>query len=88
MSDPTPDHETDLGEQPTPTVEAPELVPGGPDAVIEPEPEPVVPDLAPENNPAVEDAPAETREGEDTATEATEAADGEPDTDGAEESPV
>lgn len=84
MSEPT----ADLGPQPTPVTEEPDLVPGGPDAVAAVETDPVVPDLPPEHNPAVDDAPAETRAGEDTSTEATEAADGEPETEAAEESPA
>lgn len=83
----TPDS-PDLGPLPTPTVEEPELHPGGPDAVQQPDPEPVVPELPPEHNPAVEDAPAETRESDDTGTEATRSPDGEASSDGADESPA
>lgn len=77
-----------IGDLPEPQVEAPELHPGGPDAIEDVDPDPVVPELPPERNPAVDAAPVETREAEDTSTEATESADGEPATDAAEESPA
>lgn len=80
--------EPELGDLPTPTAEEPELHPGGPDAILDREPEPLVADLPPETNPAVDDAPAETREGEDTDTAATASPDGESQVDPAAESPA
>ncbi|MBM7507518.1 hypothetical protein JOE61_001332 [Nocardioides salarius] len=67
------DEAADLGPMPTPQAEEPQLVPGGVDAFGELSPEPVVPDLSASANPATEDAPAETSEGEDTSTKATDA---------------
>jgi len=53
------------------------------------EPDPPGRDLDPENNPAVEDVlPDEMFEGEDTSTEATESEEGAADTAGEEESPA
>ena len=65
--------DSDLGPQPEPEIEPGEPPPGGPDA-IEPDPEDSgVRDLAPEDNPAVDDrAPDVLKEGEDTSTKATE----------------
>jgi hypothetical protein len=85
----------DLGPQPEPEIEPGEPNPGGADAVDGgdgvdgefAEPEPAGRDLAPDKNPAVEDAlPDEMTETEDTDTEATKG-DGE-DVDVEEESPA
>ena len=65
------DQGTDLGPMPEPEAEDPQLHPGGPDAVLDRETDPLVPDPVAEDNPATEGAPAETREGEDTSTKAT-----------------
>ena len=82
------DEATDLGPMPTPQAEEPQLVPGGVDAFGELSPEPVVPDLSASANPATEDAPAETSEGEDTRTKATDKADEADDVEPTEESPA
>jgi hypothetical protein len=68
-SDSAPD--TELGAKPEPEAVAPQLHPGGPDAVLTRETDPVVPDVAAEDNPATENAPTATSEGEDTSTKAT-----------------
>ncbi len=62
-----------LSPKPDPEIEPPEPNPGGADAIeFEPEAE-AIPDLDPDDNPAVEDAlPDEMKRGEDTSTEATE----------------
>lgn len=62
---------SDLGPMPEAEAEDPQLHPGGPDAVLDRETEPLVPDPVAEDNPATEDIPAETQEGEDTSTRAT-----------------
>ncbi|MBF4161666.1 hypothetical protein [Nocardioides acrostichi] len=74
----------DLGPRPEPRATAPELHPGGADAVVERETDPVVPDVSADDNPATENAPAGTREGEDTSTQATRGEDA----DGDSESPA
>ena len=71
---------SDLGPQPEPEIEPGEPNPGGPDAIPENGGR-TVPDLGPEDNPAVEERlPPTLREEmaslEDTSTEATESADG------------
>ncbi|GHJ58811.1 hypothetical protein NOK12_13290 [Nocardioides sp. OK12] len=78
----------DLGPMPTPQAEEPELVPGGVDAIGEVSDQPVVPDLAASANPATENAPAETSEGEDTSTKATDDDDDADDVAPTEESPA
>ncbi len=78
----------DLGPMPTPQAEEPELVPGGVDAIGEVSSDPVVPDLSASANPATENAPAETSEGEDTRTKATDEADDADDVEPTEESPA
>jgi hypothetical protein len=87
----------DLGPQPDPEIEPGEPNPGGVDAVdagdgVDGErarPDPDIPDLDPESNPAVEDAlPEEMKQTEDTETEATRSDDGKADTAGEEESPA
>ncbi|MCW2792108.1 MAG: hypothetical protein JWO76_1206 [Nocardioides sp.] len=63
----------DLGPRPDPKIEPGEPNPGGVDAIDGgDEPEPTIPDLPTDKNPAVEDAaPDELKEGEDTSTQAT-----------------
>ncbi|ANH38320.1 hypothetical protein I601_1890 [Nocardioides dokdonensis FR1436] len=78
----------DLGPMPTPHAEEPQLVPGGPDAFGEVSTDPVVPDVSAGANPATEDAPAETSEGEDTSTKATESDEDSDEVDPSEEAPV
>jgi hypothetical protein len=46
----------ELGEQPTPEIEPAEPNPGGVDAIDDDEEPPVVPELSPRDNPAVEEA--------------------------------
>ena len=67
-----------LGPMPEASTEPPERWPGGADSVADEEKygvildQPSVPDLSPEDNPAVEDAaPDEIKEPEDTDTKAT-----------------
>jgi hypothetical protein len=64
---------TDLGPMPEPQIEPGEPNPGGVDAITGEMAVPVVADLPPELNPAVDqDAnPHELTEGEDTSTQAT-----------------
>ena len=50
--------------------------------------EPLVPDLSASANPAIENAPAETSEGEDTSTKATERDEDSDDVEPTEEAPV
>lgn len=88
MNDENKDSDVDLGPMPTPHAEEPDLVPGGVDAFGELSDEPVVPDLSASANPATEDAPAETSEGEDTRTKATDKADDADDVEPTEESPA
>lgn len=58
---------TELGEQPTPEIDPAEPPPGGVDALGDEDESPVVPDLSPDDNPALEDAtPDELSEPEDT----------------------
>lgn len=72
--------DADLGPKPDPVIEPGEPNPGGVDAAPQSDGvdgetagSPVPADLAPEDNPAVEDAlPDEVKQGEDTSTEATE----------------
>ncbi|WP_232677441.1 hypothetical protein [Nocardioides sp. R-C-SC26] len=88
----------DLGPRPEPQIEPGEPDPGGPDAVPfsdgftgdgEDDGAPLVADLDPADNPAVEDAlPDEMRQPEDTSTQATRDEDGESDVDQEEESPA
>lgn len=66
---------SDLGPRPEPTIEPGEPNPGGVDALPE-NGEHTVPDLSPQENPAIEDkAPDDLKdemtEGEDTSTKAT-----------------
>ena len=63
--------DADLGPMPEPEAEAPQLHAGGVDAVLDRLTEPLVPDVSADANPATEGAPAGTRGGEDTSTEAT-----------------
>jgi hypothetical protein len=58
----------ELGDQPTPEVEPAEPHPGGVDAIDGEDSQavPVVPDLSLDDNPAVEDAPDELSEPEET----------------------
>ena len=92
--------DSDLGPAPDPQIEPGEPNPGGVDAITFPDgaealvddgddpPAPVMRDLDPNANPAVEDAlPEEMKQGEDTTTEATKG-DGDADTDPKEESPA
>ena len=71
---------SDLGPQPEPEIEPGEPNPGGVDALPETG-DHAVPDLSPDNNPAVEEAPdplmESMKEGEDTSTRATRSDDGE-----------
>lgn len=67
---------SDLGPMPTPQIEPGEPNPGGVDAIEDDSGPILIPDLTPEENPAVEDkAPDplvdEVRGGEDTSTRAT-----------------
>lgn len=67
----------DLGPMPEAEAEDPQLHPGGTDAVLDRETEPLPADPVAEANPATEHSPEETRQGEDTSTRATrEGADG------------
>jgi hypothetical protein len=81
--------ESDLGPAPEPRIEPGEPSPGGVDAIEFPDGaeaaaeetgEPVAPvmrDLDPKDNPAVDDAaPEEMKQGEDTSTEATKSDEG------------
>ncbi|CAB4708678.1 MAG: hypothetical protein F2667_06970 [Actinobacteria bacterium] len=86
MTDTSP--ESELGPQPTPEAGPPEPNPGGPDAVDGGDDLNVIPDLPPESNPALDDAPTETREGEDTDTEATKHGEHGQDVDPAQDSPA
>ncbi|MGY2704771.1 MULTISPECIES: hypothetical protein [unclassified Nocardioides] len=74
---------SDLGPLPDPEIEPGEPNPGGVDAIPPDEGRPTVPDLSPEENPAIEEAPdplkESVKEGEDTSTEATRSDDGEDD---------
>ncbi len=56
----------ELGDRPAPEVESAEPAPGGVDAIDGEDPDPVVPDLSPRDNPAVEAAPEELAESEET----------------------
>ena len=73
---------SDLGPQPDPEIEPGEPNPGGPDAIPENEGH-TVPDLSPDDNPAIEETPDPLKEsvkgGEDTSTKATRDEDGEND---------
>ena len=63
---------SDLGPMPEPVIEPGEPNPGGVDAIEENDVPPAVPNLSPDDNPAVEDqAPDEIRQPEDTDTEAS-----------------
>jgi hypothetical protein len=76
--------DSDLGPPPEPQIEPGEPNPGGADAISYPDgaeaaaedgetPPPVMRDLDPDSNPAVDDAmPDEMKQTEDTSTEATE----------------
>ena len=75
---------SDLGPQPEPRIEPGEPNPGGVDAVADDSGPLAIPDLSPDDNPAMEDkAPdsvkEEVKEGEDTSTKATRSEDGEND---------
>lgn len=61
----------DLGPMPEAEAEDPQLHPGGPDAVLDRDTDPLPADPVAEANPATEDLPDEAREGEDTSTKAT-----------------
>lgn len=80
--------EDDLGPMPEPETEAPQLHAGGVDAVLDRITEPLVPDVSADANPATEGAPAGTREGEDTSTEATRSEDGSSDGNHPDEAPA
>ena len=73
---------SDLGPMPVPEIEPGEPNPGGADALQEdPESLGEIPDLTPEENPALEDKAPETvkqevSDSEDTSTQATRSADG------------
>lgn len=74
----------DLGPQPPPQVEPGEPNPGGVDAVDDDTGPLLIPDLTPDENPAIEDrAPDplidEVKGSEDTSTSATRSSDGEDD---------
>ena len=73
---------SDLGPQPDPEIEPGEPNPGGVDAIPE-NGNRTVPDLSPDENPAIEEAPDPLKEsvkgGEDTSTKATRSDDGEDD---------
>jgi hypothetical protein len=58
----------DLGTKPAPDIEPSEPNPGGVDAIEgnDHDVAPVVPDLSPEDNPAVDEAPEELNQPEDT----------------------
>lgn len=63
---------SDLGPMPEPVIEPGEPNPGGVDAIEENDAPPAVPNLSPDDNPAIEDhAPDEIGQLEDTDTEAT-----------------
>lgn len=92
--------DSDLGAAPEPEIEPGEPNPGGVDAISyadgaeatvqegEQPPPPVMRDLDPDSNPAVEESlPEEMKEGEDTTTEATRS-DGDADVDPKKESPA
>lgn len=83
-----PTAEGDLGPMPEPEAEAPQLHAGGVDAVLDRLTEPLVPDVSADDNPATEGAPAGTREGEDTSTQATRSEDDAADGNHPEESPA
>jgi hypothetical protein len=73
----------DLGPQPEPEIEPGEPNPGGVDALPE-NGNRTVPDLSPDDNPAIEDKAPDSlkdsvKEGEDTSTRATRSDDGEDD---------
>ncbi len=66
----------DLSPMPEPTIEPREPNPGGVDALPEGDPQVAIPDLTPDENPAIEDSVPdsvvkEVGEGEDTSTKAT-----------------
>lgn len=65
---------SDLGPQPEPEIEPGEPNPGGPDAIPE-DGGRTVPDLSPDDNPAIEETPDPLKESvkgrEDTSTQAT-----------------
>jgi hypothetical protein len=68
--------DTDLGPMPDPVIEPGEPNPGGVDAIDDFSGPIAIPDLTPEENPALEEKAPETvkqevSEGEDTSTEAT-----------------
>jgi hypothetical protein len=74
---------SDLGPQPEPEIEPGEPNPGGVDALPE-NSDHTVPDLSPDDNPAIEDKAPDplkdsVKEGEDTSTRATRSDDGEND---------
>ncbi len=62
-----------LGPKPDPQIEPGEPNPGGVDSIDGGDTGdiPTIPDLDPDANPAVDSAPSEMKEGEDTSTEAT-----------------
>jgi hypothetical protein len=72
----------DLGPQPEPEIEPGEPNPGGVDALPDNGVH-TVPDLSPDDNPAIDETPdplkESMKEGEDTSTKATESDDGEDD---------
>ena len=77
----TTDH-TDLGPMPDPVIEPGEPNPGGVDALQDDTGPIAIPDLTPQENPALEDKAPDTvkeevSDAEDTSTEATESGDGE-----------
>ena len=74
--------EEDLGPMPDPKIEPGEPNPGGADAQPDDSGPIAIPDLSPDENPALDDRAPETvkkevKEGEDTSTEATESDEGE-----------
>ncbi len=76
----------DLGPKPEPKIEPGEPNPGGVDAIDAEDGEPAIPDLPIGKNPVTDDVamPDEVKQTEDTSTQATEAAEGEPETPSAE----
>ena len=88
--------DSDPGPRPDPQIEPGEPDPGGPDAVPtsdgvdgeSAEPDPLRRDLDPDLNPSTGDIPMETKEGEDTDTEATKSEDAGEDVPPEEESPA
>jgi hypothetical protein len=90
----TPSQSGDLGPQPTPTTESPEMFPGGTDATrdatdyVDRGADPAARDMDPDDNPAVEDAlPEGVKESDDKKQEPDDDERGE-DADGPDEPPA